>query len=694
MGIRDKRFYRAVNRIIQEELQKGNLPSSKEFAWRLSSYLQENNLSRPEFTFRPAREGATASSFEYNHSMKSVYGDLDTLYESTIDLHNMLAKNFSKFEVDKSKLEYEINVLENQLKEDIHLYAKNGFLSSVYDVFDDAGKVDATKSTAYVDIKNHEVSIPEVKNTSYKIYPKASASFNLLPEIIQDVQMMPVSGNPIDALNDSMNSTWQLLLLANKKQNVGGYYTISFEEKQRINRVTISLHSIKPTLVRFEFTPDNLNWFTLPYYEDGKTIANQYNFDFPSIEVKQLRAFLSKNEPDEQVLNDTYTQQVSPGGYKYLMGIKHIGMYHMDYPSEATLISSPLKVSVPTGQNFSINEVSLSVEEDIPGATDIKYYIALPEANKEPEWKPISPVDRESPQHDQIIDFRNITRAPAAQFMINPYISIGEYELESLYTNGIQFYMIGEVENAKIVQSSERLFVGKDSWGVKRFEYQHLDHVTHVPSINDWATQQHYEYDFIKIEDGKPGLLQNKTTNSKAYNYMFTAGILSEKYQEVESAIPASTEPIAIYVNGEEVFKGMPDASSKVVYKFNYGWNEVVVLMYVRNTEAKTTLDLNLDIRKYGANIYSQARPLEKIAIHDLRYNTKSNDRTKYAIYEVNEKAYIVLNHAVPGLEYDFFYNYVDGDTKDTILFKAEFKKNETASNVSPKLKSYRLRFS
>jgi hypothetical protein len=177
---------------------------------------------------------------------------------------------------------------------------------------------------------------------------------------------------------------------------------------------------------------------------------------------------------------------------------------------------------------------------------------------------------------------------------------------------------------------------------------------------------------------------------------MFTVGVLSEKYQNVQSSIPASTEPITVYVNGQQVFSGIPDKTSKVPFTFNFGWNEVVVLLYTRNVAAANgvTLDMNIDMRKLGANVYSQTKPMELVSLHDLRYNVKSNDRSKYAIEVVNDTANIILNYAQPGLEYDFYYNYVQGDAQDTILLKAELSKNDTGSSISPKLKSYRLRFS
>jgi hypothetical protein len=698
MGIRDKRFFRAVNRIIREELQKGNLPSSKEFSYRLNQYLAEHDLSRPEYNFKPVREGSTARSYDYNKSMNDVYSDLGILYENTIDLHNYLTKNFSKFEVDKSKLEYEVNVLENQLKEDILLYNNNGYLNSVYDVFDDMSKVDATKTDAHVDVKKHEITIPELKNTSRKIAPPITrCTFNVLPELKNSVKVMGINGEPQNALSDSINSTWQELIVTDIKQNVAGYYFLEFDEKQTINRIEVSVHGMKPTMVRIEFSPDSgLNWFTLPYYEEGKLVADSYLFDFPSLDATNVRILLQRSEPDDASDTNNFALDVPANTFQYTMGLKHLGFYQMAYPPLATFVSTPLKVDVPAGTNFSISKVSLNVDESIVPATDIKYWIATPPASGDPEWKPISPVNRENPAYDQIIDFRNITNAPANKMSIDPNLSLAEFTREDLKANGISFYQIGSVENKSIVNSTERLYAGANSWGIKKFAYQQADHDTHVPTMLDWAKPQDYEFDFVEIEDGKPGLLMDGVTHTAAYNYMFTAGVLSSKYQNTESCIPASTEPITVYVNGQIVFSGIPDKSSKVPFTFNYGWNEVVVLLYTRNVDAANgvTLDMNIDMRDLGTNVYSQASPMSLVSLHDLRYNVKSNDRNSYAIEVVNDKANIILNHADPGLQYDFYFNYIQGDAQDTILFKAELSKNDTGSSISPKLSSYRLRFS
>lgn len=691
MGIQNLRFNKIINKIIQEELQRGNLPSSKEVLWRLNEYLKDHNLSRPNFNFQQLREGTIASSSIYNDGVDRVYEDIETLYENTIDVTNDIAKNFNKFEVDKSKLEYELNTLENHLKEMILLYGKTGFLNSVYDVFDDLNKVDPSKSDINVDIKRHEAAISDIKNTSKRITPRVNVNFSLLEET-KSIESTTVSGKPSDALNDNLNETWQQIITSREKKEIAGYYTMAFDDVQTMNRISIALHSIKPTFIRIDFSPDNLNWFGIPYYEEGTTVADEYVFDFPSIEVRQLRILFAKSEPDTESSDAKGIQ------YKYLIGAKHINMYQLDFSETGTLVSVPLQVTVPSNTNFSISKVSLVADEVLPNGTDIDYYIALPpEDGEDPEWKRISPVGRETPKYDQIIDFKNITTAPANRYSIDPSISITQYEVDSLYTNGIRFYKIGEVENKKIISGTERLYVGRNSWGIKKFPGQQSDHAKHIPSLADWDKPLNTpQFAYSSIEDGKPGILMSNQTHSVATSYMYTLGLLCEK-DTVLSAKPVSTEPIAIYLNGEKLFEGVPNSSTKVNYLFKYGWNELVVLVYTRKPEAVNgvTLDIGFDPREQGTSIYSKAQPLEQISLHDLRFNTKNNDRGKYAIMDAGEnKYYVIINHAVPGLEYDFFFNYVEGDEKHQILFKADFSRDRDVTNISPKLKSYRLRFS
>lgn len=705
MNIGERRYIAVINKILREELQRGNLPSSKEFIWKINQYLQAHDVNAPALKFGPVRNGTTARADDYNKVLEDLYTDLRDLYISAIDQHNASIKHFNKFEVEKEKLDYQLNVLENQLKELILLYSNDGYLNSVYDMFIDMNHIDTEKTTATVDVRMHEVKISDVKNSSKRVVPTlATGSFEVVESLRKISEVKAVSGVPSDALNDLANQTWQALVTSSAKVDMAGYFRVAFSSPQLINRITISMQSVKPCFVAVEFTGDNLNWFPLPYYEKRVQVENGYTFDFPYINMRQVRFQMIKGEPDTETLE----HDVDKGDivkYSYLFGIKNISFFTNTYANQATLVSKVHEVEVGDA-NFTIDKVSLTVDEELPNGTDIKYYVALPVATGEPEWKAISPVNRANPQYEQIIDYKNISASTPTRFMINPSISIGEYEVESLYANGIKFYKIGEIAGRQIIDGTDKLYVGKDTWGMKYYTYQHPDHTTHLPDISDWDLNNPkgtISMNYVKIVDGKPGLLLNKSTSTSAMNYMFTLGVFSNKAKDVVTAIPAGTDPIAIYMNGERIFQGIPDANSRVTYVFNNGWNEIVVLVYNRQTQGTpngATIDINIDPRKYGSSVYSRAKPMKRVPLFDLRYNTNNtygstdSGYEKYAVMYGNGKTSVILNHAIPGLAYEYYYNYIDGTVQDKILLKADLFRDDSITELSPKLKNYRLRFS
>lgn len=698
MSIRDKRFLAAINQIIHQEIQKGNLPSSKEFAYKFNQYLRTHDLSQPSYQYQAVRSGQTVSSNQHNQNMMEIHNDLSLLYDNIIDIYNRLASYFTSFTTGRDNIEYQINDVESKLKEMILLYNGVGYLNTVFDVFNDTTKVDVSTTSAEVDIKNHQAAIPSIKGSTIRIIPSASAVAQAMPDTPANVLYHTISGNPNDALVDQQDQTWQIVALSENQETVSYGYFINFANAQDMNQIDLDLHLIKSTHVQIDFTPDNLNWFKLPYYENGVDISTPYSFIFPSITCQAMRIVLTKNEPDMESSSLNYPETTAGKlYYEYVFGIKSLKMYHLEFPPSAILYSKPLQVKSNTP--FTIDKVSLNVDEVLPNGTDIKYWIALPPENDgdDPDWKAISPVNRSHPAYDQIIDFNNITDDPPSQFIIDPSISIGEYEQSSLYANGIKFYKIGEIHNKKIIDGTERLFIGRNTWSKQYFTGAFDDNNTHIPSMNDWVSPlSNIVQSHTDMVDGKAGLVLSNETNTLNTSYQFKCGVFCNQKETLFSAIPASTEPIAIYLNGNLLYSGIPTTTSTINYLLKNGWNEIIVLLYTRQsgTANGTTLDLNFDPRNYGTNVYSSATPMQKVALFDLRYNVKSNDQTKYALQTSGEDTQVIINYAVPGLSYDFYFNYVDGDAKDTILFKAEFDRDPNISGLSPYLNSYHLQFS
>ncbi|WP_251311831.1 hypothetical protein [Fictibacillus phosphorivorans] len=71
-------------------------------------------------------------------------------------------------------------------------------------------------------------------------------------------------------------------------------------------------------------------------------------------------------------------------------------------------------------------------------------------------------------------------------------------------------------------------------------------------------------------------------------------------------------------------------------------------------------MDLGFDPISVSTHCYASSQFLEKVSVFDLRYNTKNNDWSKYALYEKDGEVYIVVNHSLPGVTYDLYYDYVD----------------------------------
>lgn len=687
MSIQNKRLERATERILKEELQKGNLPTSKEFAWRMNEYLNEQDLSRPEFVFQAVKNGTLAYASKYNKDFERIYNDLSILYENIREVHEALGKQFSRFEIEKNTIEKEIFQIENSLREKILLYAQGGFLTAVFDVFDTFQKFDKEGShNILMDTTRHEVRLVEEMTLSKRIGMPDATTFSL--EGSFQKKETKLNGTLEDIHSVYADQAWQVLVQTKERLSITGKLMLTYNEGIDMNQLNLSLMTVRPVVLSIEYTGDGINWSKIPYNENDIETNSGIDIKFPMIKVKKMRILFKKAEFDEQVPDDAGYD------YRYLFGIKKIEMRNLRFPEEGLFLTTPLKVDGP--ENYRINKVSLDVEEVIPTGTDILYEVAL--KNDELDWRGISPLKRENPAFPQYIDFQNITRSKPTTMSIGGDLALNQYELEELRTNGIQFYRIGLIEGRNIIEGSERLFVGRNAWECKYFEHEYEDHDTHVPSLEDWKeppTEIQFEYEVID-ETRKQFLFEGKKGGATA-NYYCRSGVFYSGEQSIFSISPSSTDAIALFINGEKVFEGY-GGNQKVNIQFNQGWNEIVVLVYGKNKKTVNGMTVSLDIDMLGLfdHMYVSPSPMTKAELFDLRFNTKITDRSKYSVRK-GEKGYeVILNYAEKDLVFDFYYDYgitgSDGDKE--ILLRATFKREGSEEIPSPVLKRYRIQFS
>ncbi|MFE4029127.1 hypothetical protein ACFX4N_23520 [Priestia sp. YIM B13551] len=681
INIRQKRFSVAVNQILQEELQKGNLPTSKEFATRLNKLLRDQDLGAPEYNFKRVRNSELAESAFYNEVVSKIQKDLMILYENTIAVHNELSGKFNWFEVEKNRLEYEAKKLETELEEKILLYGKTGYLASVFDTFDDLSKIDSEDNVA-IDIKNHQVTLKQQENTSFLINPACAISFNMPTNAASTFKRILISGKVEYALNTNTNEAFQEVWLSKTEGPADGYIEIVFNEKQTLNRIDLSIFTLKEVEAYVEFTLDQVNYYHLPYYPEGKMTTNNVSFYFPTTEMKSMRIWIRKQESDKEA--------VHPQGYsyQYLFGVKKIQFFQLSYPANGEIITTMLTPN--TDENFSIGKVSLVTEEEIPDGTNIEYAIRAEESES---WKPISPVGRDNAQAPSLIDFKYVIQGSPTSLGIPAETSGQEAEIIELQANGISFYSLGSIENRKIVPRTERLYIGKDAWSVQSVVEDFGS--THIPTMDDWKQPSNdITKSVVPIQEGNRGVLlqgKNFTEHTQLYYGM---GIYYEGKEQVLATIPSSTDPIAIFLNGEKLYEGIPSSQTNVNYRFKQGWNDITVLVYVQSLNREVTIDLGFDPITVSTHCYASSQFMEKVSVFDLRYNTKNNDWSKYALYEKDGKVYIVVNHSLPGVTYDLYYDYVDEIEHRNIQLKITLKQFSVGQYTTPVLRRYTLQFS
>lgn len=682
MSIHNKRLERVTERILREELQRGNLPTSKEFAWRLSEHLDKQDLSKPEFIYRSVRNGMLAYAGRHNEEFEAIANDLSLLYENIREVHEMLGRHFSKFEVEKDILEKEIFAIETSLREKVLLYAQSGFLTAVFDVFESFDKMDQENSeNVLLDVKNHEVRLVEELRLSKRLSSPAT-TFSLRESFPRKTSEL---GMAIDVIHDGFgDESWQMMVHTKEDREVTGDLHFVFEGQKDMNQLVVELMTVRPVYVKVTYSPDDINWLELPYHEREMETSSGIDLKFPTIGVRQMKVQIRKPEHDEQVAEEDGYE------FRYLFGVKNVEMRTLRFPENGVFQSTPLKVDGPN--NYAINKVSLDVDEVLPTGTDIVYEVALAGTD---DWRGISPLGRANAAYPTIVDFQRIVNSRPVSFQMGGELAVSQYEITDLRANGISFYSLGKVGGRRILEGSERLYVGRNTWECRYYVKDRGDE--HMPTLADWAEENgEVFFEYEKMTESRRSLLFEGKTGAGRANYYCRSGVLYNGTEDIVTARPSSTEPMALYLNGEKVFEGYGEGRN-VNLRMKQGWNELVVLVYGKNraTVNGMTVDIGLDMIDTFENMYLSTKPMTKTPLFDLRYNTKITDRTKYSIRETEEGYEVVLNFGVDGLEFDFFFDYAlmsDVEGKQIVL-RARFVREGDENVPSPVLRRYRLRF-
>lgn len=475
MSISSRQVTKETDRIIEDRMKEGFIPSIEYVSAKLGKFYANNMVGSPFFKNRHQAYRKVFNVDAYNSNLSEIYDDLNNLYEELVEQFTVVLRDFDYYDTERHKILHQIMDLESQLTDLILVTGDTeGYVYSVHDEFIDRNKVDLTYSTCEINTESGTASLRESRSGISKLNMSHyfdTVNFPILAEAKYAPNILSNTIFPMSKFGyafSDVNASWAQNIVTNTPGELRVSFIVDLSpnnpDGEYITRIEITGQSSKRMMIQPLYSVDNINFITLPmgYGEKIKKVSDGrvaiWNFD--AIQCRYIKFVVYKEIEDEQVSSD--------GGpaYRYIIGFKHIGFYKMGYDRSSVLYSTAYTISDPADEALTIDKASLVVDQDVQSGTRIEYYLSLGDpTTSDPtqyNWTQVSPVNDPDPKEQQVADFKHI-----AFFNNIPEIlwDSGSYgtPLETYY--GISFYKIYQFPYEPI-KNSVTLYRGKDNWQV------------------------------------------------------------------------------------------------------------------------------------------------------------------------------------------------------------------------------------
>ena len=484
MSIASRQVKKELNKIIQERLEGGYVPSVEYIIDKLSTFYQRVSVGFPSFILRKQPYRKIWDPEIYNKNLSEIHDDLNNLYEELVDQFTVVLENFDYYDTERKRLMYEIKALEGSLN-DLLLVAADteGYMYSVHDDFIDRDNIDLAYTTCEINTDAGIVSLRESRQGIQKVDMSHYFDTVNFPILAEEKYAENIISNKLLA-GSKFGYAFSDILTAwsqNIVSKVSGELEVSFIVEldpddtvgTYISRIEMLGHSTGALLVDPLWSVDNINFKTLPMGTGERkkdvTDSKKTVWNFSEIRVRYIKFLIKKNQEDETV--GTSDEPL----YRYIYGFKHIEIFKMAYDKTSVFYSTAYTVTDPTGEALTIDKASITADHDVQPGTSIEYYLSLGIGGitdpSQFNWVAMSPTNYPDPKEQQVADFRHVaffSSVPEIQWSESLYGT----PLESY--NEIGFYKVYEFPYEP-VRDSVTLYRGKDNWQVTpRYEVKRV----------------------------------------------------------------------------------------------------------------------------------------------------------------------------------------------------------------------------
>ncbi len=393
--------------VIRQILDSGEIPTTELIESMYDSFVLDKDLTQPLFDNVAANvvleEHASAS--KYNNTNYEIWRDLQIAYTSTFDSTNQAIQAFDRWRSEVLALEAKLRSLDTRLADLIktQLHLGSHYIS---EVFSDTSKVDLSNSTAYINLKDNNVSLNVSDNKPNRINLNYIKSDNITFTVLSRLGLENVTdapGTELKNIFDDKDNFWQSRVsVSNAKQPISAELKVKLNDTPiSISKITCALHSAN-TNSAMQITPllsvDGVNFTQLSTNNITISVTDSGSWNFPSTDATHIKFIMTKNGFD-------FNQE---GSYIYEFGFKEIAIFDQAYDADIsqTLVSTSLYVPDINKNPFPYFSASLETCDDIPDDTNIQYYLAaLEEADDSPTWVAVSSTNNPSALHPTQINF-------------------------------------------------------------------------------------------------------------------------------------------------------------------------------------------------------------------------------------------------------------------------------------------------
>jgi len=384
MNIKNIQSQKILKKILQKELKSGVNPTDETLAYLFKKKTKGKIMGMPFTELKEIKERERSDSKKYNAMLDETEDDLGTLFQSLNKQNKDIINNFAIQENEKIKLLANIQFLKNEIYKLLTVSSKsNPYIYNLSENFSSLVNIDLSKTDAFINLQEKNVSLGVSQKDLLKV-PLSNASITINKLEPAEQGYTEELNSITNCIDDYLNTYWSYRIQYTQDnkpdENVSIELLLSLPDRYNISQVSLIPMSAGNTIARIYYLEDN-SWYEFSTNNSKILNKKQSWFIFPEPkETDKIKIKLTKTEPD-----------FDEGIATYIFGLKNISLDYREYKTKSMVVTKPLEIKNKNGiTDFTIENISIETNDNIPSETDINYFIQIKENNnlfKNPDFE-------------------------------------------------------------------------------------------------------------------------------------------------------------------------------------------------------------------------------------------------------------------------------------------------------------------